>query len=380
MDALTLIMMVLVILGGVAFFTVLAGRVVIPFLVKAKLNDGEQRKASDYLNMLHSDKKNTPTMGGVFLVPSVLVSSAILFGIFDLLVSAEYPTVWKAFGLMAFVVISHAALGLVDDYCKLKKLGKDGLPGKAKLVVQTTVSGLACVGAALLVGEEHRVLVLPYMILDIGWFMVPLGTFVMVGSSNAYNLTDGLDGLAGGTGVLAFLALAIAVVLLGVFEYSFRVHMIEGIVFSLCAAGGLLGFLAWNRYPAKVFMGDTGSLSLGAMIGFIAVLARLEIVLAVAGAVFVAEAGSVMVQVGYYKATKGKRIFRCAPLHHHFQFGGMHENAVTKRFWLAGLVCAILAVAMIPILPDAQNDKGDSSTQTADEEPKRPTKDVVLEK
>ncbi|MCF6228390.1 MAG: phospho-N-acetylmuramoyl-pentapeptide-transferase [Planctomycetes bacterium] len=373
------VMAALIVVVSVAILTTVAGRLVIPFLVKAKLNDGEQRKASDYLNMLHADKKNTPTMGGVFMVPVVLISSSAILLLIPILLATDMNVqkAWPVFGLMAFVVVSHAALGLVDDYCKLKKLGKDGLPGKAKLAVQTTVAALACFGAAVLVGEDSRVLVLPYMTLDIGWLMVPIGTFVMVGSSNAYNLTDGLDGLAGGTGLLAFMGMAVVLLIMMFTGVNMHGFGMEGIIFSLCAAGGLLGFLHWNRYPAKVFMGDTGSLSLGAMIGFIAVLTRLEIVLAVAGAVFVAEAGSVMLQVGYYKATKGRRIFRCAPLHHHFQFGGMHEKAVTKRFWIAGFVFALMSVAMIPVLSDSNN--SDTPQQTA-EELERPTKNIILEK
>ncbi|MHC4841152.1 MAG: phospho-N-acetylmuramoyl-pentapeptide-transferase [Planctomycetota bacterium] len=363
----------------VAGLTWLAGRAVIPFLVRAKLNDGEQRKASDYLNMLHSDKKNTPTMGGVFLVPVVLISAIglILFIGETWNKSGLKDETLYAVGLLALVVVVHAALGLIDDYCKLKKLGKDGLPGKVKLVVQTSVSLLACAGAALLVGPENRVLVLPYFTLDIGWLMVPFGAFVMVGASNAYNLTDGLDGLAGGTGFIAFLAMALCLVVMLFSGLHIPGFGMEGLIFSLCAAGGLLGFLAWNRHPAKVFMGDTGSLSLGAMIGFIAVLTRLEFVLAIAGAVFVAEAGSVMLQVGYFKATKGKRIFRCAPLHHHFQFGGMHESKVTRRFWMAGVLFAVASVASVPLL---KVEDVDTSIQMVESEMTRVIDEVVVEK
>jgi phospho-N-acetylmuramoyl-pentapeptide-transferase len=120
-------------------------------------------------------------------------------------------------------------------------------------------------------------------------------------------------------------------------------------VLGVSAAGALVGFLYWNRHPARVFMGDTGSLSLGALLGFMAVMGRLELVLAVAGGVFVAEAGSVMLQVAYFKATRGRRIFRCSPLHHHYQFGGMHEARVTRKFWKAGMACAAVALALLPI-------------------------------
>jgi phospho-N-acetylmuramoyl-pentapeptide-transferase len=330
-----------------ALLTALAGRLVIPWLVKRKLNDGEQRKASDYLNMLHADKKNTPTMGGAFLVPMVLLAAG-LGGAALTLIGADAAKVWPVFGLAAMVVCGHAALGLYDDYCKLVKRGKDGISGKKKLVAQTALAAIACTGAYFTWGGG--VLVLPYLQLDLGLLIIPLGAFVMVGASNAYNLTDGLDGLAGGTGAIAFYALAGAAVLIAIFgetdpSVSWTVAML-----GTAASGGLVGFLFWNRHPAKVFMGDTGSLSLGALLGFIAVMGRMEILLAVAGGVFVAEAGSVMLQVAYFKATKGKRIFRCSPLHHHFQFGGWHESKVTGRFWAAGMACAAVALALTLIV------------------------------
>ncbi|MCZ7605013.1 MAG: phospho-N-acetylmuramoyl-pentapeptide-transferase [Planctomycetota bacterium] len=325
-----------------------AGRLLIPWLVRRKLNDGEQRKASDYLNMLHADKKNTPTMGGAFLVPAMLVS-AVLGGAALTLAGADPLRVWPALGAAAFAVLTHAGLGLWDDYCKLTKRGKDGISGKKKLAAQTTIAALTCTAAYLLVGDANAKLLLPFAELPLGVLLVPLGVFVMVGASNAYNLTDGLDGLAGGTGAIAFYALGGAAALLAIFGGTDPSLAWTCAVLGVSASGALLGFLFWNRHPAKVFMGDTGSLSLGALLGFIAVLGRLELVLAVAGGVFVAEAGSVMLQVGYFKATRGKRIFRCAPLHHHFQFGGRHESHVTRNFWKAGMACAAIALALLPV-------------------------------
>ncbi|MCB9894743.1 MAG: phospho-N-acetylmuramoyl-pentapeptide-transferase [Planctomycetes bacterium] len=325
-----------------------AGRLVIPWLVRRKLNDGEQRKASDYLNMLHADKKNTPTMGGAFLVPAMLVASVLGCAVITL-GGADAARVWPALGAAAFVVLSHAGLGLWDDYCKLTKRGKDGISGKKKLAIQTAIAVIACTAAYRLLGDEGAVLVLPFARIPLGALMIPLGTFVMVGASNAYNLTDGLDGLAGGTGAIAFYALGGAAVLMAVFGSADPSLGWTCAVLGVAASGALLGFLWWNRHPAKVFMGDTGSLSLGALLGFIATLARLELVLAVAGGVFVAEAGSVMLQVAYFKATRGKRIFRCSPLHHHYQFGGKHESAVTRSFWKAGMACAAVALALLPI-------------------------------
>jgi phospho-N-acetylmuramoyl-pentapeptide-transferase len=330
-----------------AVLTAIAGRLVIPWLVRKKLNDGEQRKASDYLNMLHADKKNTPTMGGAFLVPVVLIATAI-GGALLTWFGADAAKVWSALGLAAIVVVGHAMLGLYDDYCKLTKRGKDGISSRKKLVAQTAIAALACTGAYFIWGGGE--LVLPYLRLDLGWLIVPVGMFVMVGASNAYNLTDGLDGLAGGTGAIAFYALGGAAALFAVFGQTDPSIAWTVAMMGMAASGGLVGFLFWNRHPAKVFMGDTGSLSLGALLGFVAVMGRMEILLAVAGGVFVAEAGSVMLQVVYFKATKGKRIFRCSPLHHHFQFGGWHESKVTAKFWAAGMACAAVALVLTLIV------------------------------
>lgn len=327
-----------------AAVTIGAGRLVIPWLVKRKINDGEQRKASDYLRMLHSDKKNTPTMGGAFIVPAWLLVSALGAGMLVLL-GFDALRVFGALGLAAFVVLGNGALGLVDDYCKLTKRGKDGISGKSKLAAQTAIAALASSGACWLLGDAGRLLVLPFVSLDIGWWMIPLGTFVIVGAGNAYNLTDGLDGLAGGTGSVAFYAMAGGAGLLAALG-SAPALALEAALLGSVASGALLGFLYWNRHPAKVFMGDTGSLSLGALLGLLAVLARLELLLAVVGGVFVVEALSVMLQVGYFKLSKGKRIFRCAPLHHHFQFGGWHETKVTRHFLAAACACAFVGLAL----------------------------------
>lgn len=343
-SAVIMLVMALLLCALSAIACAAAGRLVIPWLVKRKINDGEQRKASDYLRMLHADKKNTPTMGGAFIVPAWLAATA-LGGASMTLMGFDPVRVWSALGLAAFVVLGNAALGLYDDYCKLTKRGKDGISSKVKLGAQTVIAVAASAGAWWLVGEEGRVLVLPFANVDIGVWMIPLGTFVIVGAGNAYNLTDGLDGLAGGTGSIAFYAMAGGAALIAAFGSASSLSL-EAALLGCAASGALLGFLYWNRHPAKVFMGDTGSLSLGALLGFIAVLARLELLLAVVGGVFVVEALSVMLQVGYFKATHGKRIFRCAPLHHHFQFGGWHETKVTKHFVAAACACAFVGLAL----------------------------------
>jgi phospho-N-acetylmuramoyl-pentapeptide-transferase len=334
--------------GAGVLMSVLGGRLVIPWLVRRKLNDGEQRKASDYLNLLHADKKNTPTMGGAFLVPSVLLAS-LVGGLALTLQGGSPAKVWGSIGVASFVLLAGAGLGLFDDYCKLTRRGKDGISARDKLLAQGAIAGVACTAAAYLLGIDGRVVYLPFLQVDLGWFMVPLGMVAMVGAGNAYNLTDGLDGLAGGTGAIAFYALGGASALFAIFGDTDPSISWTVAALGMAASGGLIGFLFWNRHPAKVFMGDTGSLALGALLGLMAVLGRMELVLVVAGGVFVAEAGSVMLQVGYFKATGGKRIFRCSPLHHHFQFGGQHETRVTRKFWKAAMICALFALALLPI-------------------------------
>ena len=344
-SALAMLVLALGLWLSAALVCVGAGRLVIPWLVKRKINDGEQRKASDYLRMLHSDKKNTPTMGGAFIVPAWL--SVVIVGAASLsMLGFDAWRVWGSVGLGAWVVLGNASLGFVDDYCKLTKRGKDGLSAKAKLAAQTVIAAAASTGACWLLGEEGRVLILPFVSIEIGWWMVLIGTFVIVGAGNAYNLTDGLDGLAGGTGSVAFYAMAGGAGLLAALG-SAPALALEAALLGSVASGALLGFLYWNRHPAKVFMGDTGSLSLGALLGLIAVMARLELLLAVVGGVFVVEALSVMLQVGYFKMSHGKRIFRCAPLHHHFQFGGWHETRVTRHFLAAACACAFVGLALV---------------------------------
>lgn len=386
LGATLLTVFVLLPIAFVAVFTWWAGRRVIPQLVRLKINDGEPRKASDYLNMLSSDKKNTPTMGGVFLIPSIIIGFVVWFGfVCGLTILPREFGWWKDSGMldantmlwMPLVAIgtmlAFAALGLWDDYCKLTKRGKDGISSKFKFAMQTVIAVVACSLVCWLMPEESRYLNLLFARIDIGWMIVPIGAFVMVGSSNAYNLTDGLDGLASKTGIFAFLALGVATYFTltsGEILFRHESQMLPAMFLAASAAGGLIGFLIWNRHPAKVFMGDTGSLSLGALLGLIAVMARLEIVLAVVGAVFVVEALSVMLQVGYFKLSGGKRIFLCAPLHHHFQFKGQHETKVTNKFALAGALCAVLGVMSVFVPSWVQTDDSPTNqpiTETADQ-------------
>lgn len=331
-----------------AALTACAGRVVIPWLVRRKLNDGEPRKASEYLNLLNGGKKHTPTMGGAFLVPALVLAAAAGTWVLTWF-GADSLRAWGGFGIAALALCANAALGMVDDYAKLTRRQGDGLRGRTKLAVQTLIAGACCTGAVWLIGPENAVLRGPGFAVELGWALVPVGAFIMVGAGNAFNLTDGLDGLAGGTGAVAFHGMALAAAMVALSGGDSTLGWLTSMI-SVCGAGALVGFLFWNRHPARVFMGDTGSLGLGALLGLLAVLGRLEFVLAIVGGVFVAEALSVMLQVGYFKATGGKRIFRCSPLHHHFQFGGWHETRVTQRFVAAGMLLAALAIAMLPAL------------------------------
>jgi phospho-N-acetylmuramoyl-pentapeptide-transferase len=260
-------------------------------------------------------------------------------------------------------MIGLAAVGAVDDLVKIFR-PQNGLSVGVKLAAQSAV----VLGPALVLflHQESVPHALDFKLptgmvgFDMGWWFVPWATLVIVGSSNAVNLTDGLDGLAGGCLVLATAALAVlayasgaglpivsdAVPLAGAGEFA---------VIACGMIGGLLGFLWFNRHPARVFMGDTGSLPLGGLLGFIAVAMRQEMLLIVIGGVFVAEALSVIIQVGYFKWCR-RRLFLCAPLHHHFQFKGWSERRIVTRFWLAGACCAILGVGVANVANDRAHD------------------------
>ena len=279
------------------------------------------------IETLHRKKHATPTMGGLFLVAAIVVSLA-LFG----------DWTHGGVGIALLVALAFCGLGAVDDLIKLRR-GK-GISARAKLTAQI---GIAVV-AAILLWHQQSTLGQPLTLrvpllggsLALGIGFIPLAVLVMVGSSNAVNLTDGLDGLAAGCLVFAVSAMAIVLAIAG-----------AGEMLVLCGAmiGGLLGFLRFNRHPAQVFMGDTGSLPLGALLGLLAIAARQELLLLVVGGVFVVEAVSVILQVGSYKLRR-RRIFLCAPLHHHFQLRGWPETRIVTRFWVASALCAALGLAM----------------------------------
>jgi len=290
-------------------------------------------------------KKGTPTMGG-FLILLALTLSTLLWA--DL----TNAYVW----IVLFVTLSYGLIGFADDYLKVSKRNTKGLPGKLKLLGQV---GVAVIAALLVMNLEpenlSHALALPFfktVLLQLGYAYVVMAAFVMVGASNAVNLTDGLDGLATVPVMIAAGVFALISYLVGhaVFANYLQIHHVPGsgelAVFCGALVGAGLGFLWFNAPPALVFMGDTGSLALGGALGAMSVVTKHEIVLAIVGGLFVLETVSVIVQVASFKLT-GKRVFRMAPLHHHFEKKGWAEPTVVIRFWI---IAGILALAGLSTL------------------------------
>jgi phospho-N-acetylmuramoyl-pentapeptide-transferase len=312
--------------------------------------DREGKTHSDTLNELHSHKQRTPIVGGIAILAATLLAS---LSFADL----RLGNVW----LLLVGMLGLGALGFADDLAKtFGKKRTEGLTPKQKLAVQF-VFGAGAGGFLLWQawaggGAEglaaQSTLALPFVggSVAIGAILYLLfATFVVTGSSNAVNLTDGLDGLAGGCGLVAFTVYTAIAIVSGTPEYAAQFGLTPvpgaaevGVVLA-ALAGGLTGFLVFNRPPAKVFMGDTGSLPLGGVLALAALVTKQELLLALVGGVFVAEALSVIAQVASYKLT-GKRIFRCAPLHHHFEFGGWAETQVVTRFHAVALCLALISL------------------------------------
>ena len=290
-------------------------------------------------------KKGTPTMGG-FLILLALSLSTLLWA--DL--SNAY--MW----IVLLVTLMYGLIGFADDYLKVSKRNTKGLPGKLKLLGQVLVAGAAAVSIMSLEPDNlSQALAVPFfktMLLQLGWGYIAMACFVMVGASNAVNLTDGLDGLATVPVMIAAGVFALISYLVGhaVFANYLQIHHVPGsgelAVFCGALVGAGLGFLWFNAPPAMVFMGDTGSLALGGALGAMSVVTKHEIVLAIVGGLFVLETVSVIVQVASYKLT-GKRVFRMAPLHHHFEKKGWAEPTVVIRFWI---IAGILALAGLSTL------------------------------
>jgi phospho-N-acetylmuramoyl-pentapeptide-transferase len=349
------------------FICILIGPRYINWLVRQKIGDQPNFDQAD-LNDLMAQKKNTPTMGGVLIIGSIVGSVLVL---------ADLRNFYVLMGLVC--VIYLGALGAVDDWLKLTKhrrgesKDRQGLKSSEKLIFQLGL-GLMLGVFTFLHGRhvpENHTLYFPFL-KDLG---IPLGmtafvilaTIVLTGSSNAVNLTDGLDGLAAGCMAIVSFTFFILAVIVGTetIEIGDRpaasglllAHVVgaeEMAVIAAALAGACMGFLWFNCFPAKVFMGDTGSLALGGLIGYVSIVIRQELILFLVGGVFVMEALSVLTQVGYFKYTKrkygeGRRVFLRAPIHHHFQMKGWAEPKVVVRFWLITAMLAAMALATVKL-------------------------------
>ena len=296
----------------------------------------------------HLEKEGTPTMGGVLILFSFFIS-VLIWG------DWKNPFFW----IVIVTALLFSSIGFVDDYLKIKKQNSDGLSRRQKIVAQSISAILIClwllslnskiIGAELLV-PFFKDLIIP---LNAFGFLV-VGWFALVGSSNSVNLTDGLDGLAIMPVILISGALAVFAYIGGNYNFSGYLNMPfmpgTGEIFVLCAAlvGAGFGFLWFNTYPAEIFMGDTGSLSLGAILAVFAIIVHQEILLILMGGIFVAETLSVIIQIGYYKRTQ-KRFFEMAPLHHHYEKKGLKEPKIIVRFWIITLILVLISLASIKI-------------------------------
>jgi phospho-N-acetylmuramoyl-pentapeptide-transferase len=294
----------------------------------------------------HMQKAGTPTMGGLLMGFGVLVA---------VLLWADLTNVYIWLALLVFV--GFGLIGLVDDWLKVVKKHNKGLSARAKFIGQVLVAGTAMF---LLIEQPayNTHLAFPFfkeLYPDLGWFYLPFAVLVMVGASNGVNLTDGLDGLAIGPSIVAGACFAVFVYVSGhvaIAKYL-RIAYVPGMgevaVFCGALVGAGLGFLWYNAYPAQIFMGDVGSLSIGGSLGFVAVMSKNELILVIVGGLFVVETLSVILQVGYFKFTGGKRIFRMAPLHHHFELKGIPESKIITRFWILSILLALMALSTLKL-------------------------------
>lgn len=288
-------------------------------------------------------KKGTPTMGGILILAATIIASLCWASLDNLF-----------FWLCLAVIIVYGLTGFADDYVKVKKQTPNAMTAKMKLFLQfgTALAVVWFVGIGSPENLRHS-LNFPYFhfALDLWWFYLPFAMIVITGASNAVNLSDGLDGLAAGLSFFAFVSFAIIAFVTSTpdaanFHDIFIPGSAEVAIVCAATAGACLAFLWFNCSPAQVFMGDTGSLALGALLGTVAVMTKHEIVLAIVGIIFVIEALSVMIQVFWYKRTK-TRVFLMAPIHHHFEQLGWKETTVVIRFWIIGIVAALLGLASL---------------------------------
>ncbi len=302
--------------------TVLLAPIFIPFLRRLKFG----QSIRDEGPQSHMKKTGTPTMGGIVFLVSIVITTFVMTG--------KYSEPGPETYLMILVTVGFGLLGFLDDFIKVVMKRNLGLTSKQKLLGQIVISVIF-----YLIFKQNDFpttvsIPLTDFSFELGWFYCLFIIFWLVGFSNAVNLTDGLDGLVSGTSAIAFGALAVL---------AWNQSQYDVAIFGVAVVGAVLGFLVFNAHPAKVFMGDTGSLALGGAIATIAILTKLEIILILIGGVFVIETLSVILQVASFKTT-GKRIFKMSPLHHHYELVGWSEWRVVVTFWTVGLLFAVLGI------------------------------------
>jgi phospho-N-acetylmuramoyl-pentapeptide-transferase len=336
--------------GGALLTGLLVGLFFAPSIIKwLKSQQGKGQPIRQHGPESHLlTKVGTPTMGGVIILLGTLLSSLLWCNL-------ENPYIW----IVLFVTLALGIVGGIDDWMKIKKQHADAMSAKMKASLQIIISLMAVFAVQSFLPEAYTTtLAVPFfknVLIDLGIFYIPFGIIVIIGASNAVNLTDGLDGLAIGPVIIASLCFALIAYLVGHhnFAHYLQLHSIpnSGELSIICGGliGSGLGFLWYNAPPARIFMGDTGSLSIGGALGTISVITKHEIVLAIIGGLFVMEALSVIIQVGYFKWTKGKRIFLMAPLHHHFEKKGWSEPTIVIRFWIIAIIMALLGLSTLKL-------------------------------
>ena len=294
----------------------------------------------------HLSKEGTPTMGGVLIIFATVISTFLWANL-----TVNY--IW----MILMVTIGFGLIGLMDDFRKLANKSSKGISGKVRLTAEVIVALFVSMILYYKAGFSSNI-TLPFfktVLPDLGWGYVILSTFIMVGTANAVNLTDGLDGLAIGPAITCFLTYLFFAYFAGNIKISgyLQIPYVAGTgelaIFCGSMVGAGIGFLWYNAYPAQLFMGDVGSLSLGGALGGLAVMTKQEILLAIVGGIFVMETFSVIFQVGWFKVSNGKRIFRMAPIHHHFELKGWAEPKIIVRFWIVSILLALVAISTLKL-------------------------------
>lgn len=294
----------------------------------------------------HFSKAGTPTMGGLLILFAAVISTFLWSNL-----TVDY--VW----MIMMVTVGFGLIGFMDDYRKLSQKNSRGISGKVRLLMEVAIAFFVSMILYYKAGFSSSITI-PFfktVLPDLGWGYVLLSTFIIVGAANAVNLTDGLDGLAIGPAITCFMTYLLFAYFAGNIRISgyLQIPYVAGTgelaIFCGAMVGAGIGFLWYNAYPAQVFMGDTGSLPLGAALGAVAVMTKQEILLAIVGGIFVLETVSVIFQVGWFKISNGKRIFRMAPIHHHFELKGWAEPKIIVRFWIISILLALVAISTLKL-------------------------------